>query len=204
MSRNLDADFLAEKNKQTNKPIFLYTIYNYDGASNDLHFAEHDDDVTYDGTTYLKFPITHDFVSQNTQGQIDSVRVRISNVSRAIQSYLEDYNWAGKKVEIKMVFSDLLADTDAYFKDVFYIDRYTANQQVAEFVLTSKFDLLDLELPTRRYTRTYCQWVFKSTECGYAGAETECNKTFQRCKQLANSERFGGMPAVPTRKVYLV
>jgi len=71
------------------------------------------------------------------------------------------------------------------------------------FTLTSKFDILSVNLPARKYSRNYCGWkTLGCTECGYGGAETECNKTLTRCRVLANSGRFGGFPSIPSRKLW--
>jgi lambda family phage minor tail protein L len=201
-----DAQFISEKNKQANAPIWLFTIFDYDGSSNDLHYAEWDTDITFDGVVYTRFPIKHDFVSNNTSGQIDTIRVTVGNVSRLIQTYLELYELRGKKVEIKVVFLDKLATAEAFIKDVYYIDNYTADQNNVTFNLSSKFDILNLELPNRRYMRGYCGWKFKGTECGYSGATGSCNKTATACKAMAggsNYLRFGGFPSIPTERIYV-
>jgi len=201
--RNIDTTFKTEKNKQENRPVFLYTVYNYDGEGNNLYFAEYDQDVVYNGITYQKFPITHEYIAENTQGEIDAVKVKLANISRLIQAYLEQYDFRGKKVSIKMVWADQLDDPDAYIEDIYYIDSITADQDNVEFTLTSKFDVLDLELPTRRYSRNYCSWKFKSSECGYTGPETSCNKTLQRCRELGNVKRFGGFPSIPSKRIFV-
>jgi len=203
MPREIDATFKQEKAKQENRPVFLYIIEDYDG-SNDLYLAGYDEDVVYNAVTYIRFPITHEFIGENNQGQIDQVKVRLANVSRLIQLYLEQYDFRGKKVVIRMVWADQLSDPDAYIDDIFYIDNYTADQNNVEFTLTSKFDVLGVDLPARRYARNYCGWKFKSNECGYAGAETSCDKTQARCKQLNNYQRFGAFPSVPTRRIYIM
>lgn len=203
MPRNLDPAFKQEKSKQENSPIFLYTIVNYNGSSN-LYLAGYDEDVVYNSVTYIRFPITHEFAGENNQGQIDQIKVRLSNVSRLIQGYLEEYDFRGKKVIIRMVWRDQLSDPDAYMDDVFYIDSYTADQNNVEFTLTSKFDVLGVDLPARRYSRNHCTWKFKSAQCGYTGGETQCNKTQQRCKELANYQRFGAFPSIPTRRIYIM
>ena len=142
MPRTLDSTFEAEKAKRENQPVYLYTLENYDGIGSNLYFAEYDIDVTYKGVTYLKFPITHEFVSENSQGQIDNVKVRVANVNRLLQSYLEQYDFRGKKVVIRMVWANQLNDPDAYMDDIYYIDNYTATQDTVEFSLTGKFDVL--------------------------------------------------------------
>lgn len=203
MPREIDAAFKQEKAKQENRPIFLYIIEDYDG-SNDLYLAGYDEDVIFNAVVYTRFPITHEFIGENNQGQIDQVKVRLANVSRLIQLYLEQYDFRGKKVIIRTVWADQLSDPDAYIDDIFYIDNYTADQNNVEFTLTSKFDVLGMDLPARRYARNYCSWKFKSNECGYTGAETSCDKTQQRCKQLNNYQRFGAFPSVPTRRIYIM
>jgi lambda family phage minor tail protein L len=199
---NIDPDTILELNKKGKQPIFLYTIFDYDGAS-DLHLAESKTDVVFDGVTYGASPITHDEVGENTQGEVDAVRVRISNVSRLVQSYLELYDFRNKKVRVRLVFRDRLAYPDEYVDFVFFIDSYSANQDVVDFVLMPKTDVLGAMLPARVYSRNYCQWKFKGTECAYSGGETTCNKTKQRCKVIGNYQRFGGFPSIPSRKVYI-
>jgi len=203
MPRDVNATFRNEKAKKENAPIFLYMLKEYDGVD-DLNFAGFDQDVTYNGTVYTRFPIRHEFVAENNQGQIDQVKITLANVSRLIEFYLEQYDFRGKKVIIRTVWADQLSDPDAYIDDVFYIDNYTADQSNVEFTLTGKFDVLGIDLPARRYARNYCVWKFKSAECGYAGAELTCDKTQQRCKQLENYQRFGGFPSVPTRRIYIM
>jgi len=203
MPRDVNATFRNEKAKKENAPIFLYMLKEYDGVD-DLNFAGFDQDVTYNGTVYTRFPIKHEFVAENNQGQIDQVKITLANVSRLIEFYLEQYDFRGKKVIIRTVWADQLSDPDAYIDDVFYIDNYTADQSNVEFTLTGKFDVLGIDLPARRYARNYCVWKFKSAECGYAGAELTCDKTQQRCKQLENYQRFGGFPSVPTRRIYIM
>jgi len=202
--RSLDATFKNEKNSQSNEPLFLYSIYDYDGASTNLYFVDYSKNVTYDGQEYVRFPITHNSISENTNGEIGNVTVTLSNVSRLIQAYLEAYDFRRKKVTIKQVWANQLADTDAYIEDIFYIDSYTADQQNVTFTLTGKFDILSVELPARKYSRNYCGWkTLGCTECGYAGAETECNKTLKRCRELGNSARFGGFTSVPSRTLFV-
>lgn len=200
--KTLDSDFILEKNKKENAPIFLYIIYDYDGNT-DLYLAEYDSDVVFDGQTYTRFPITHNFISESSSGQISKVTISLCNVSRLIQGYLESYDFRGKKVLIRMVWANLLSDVSAKIDWTFYVDKYSADEKNVSFELSEKFDILDISLPYRLYNRNYCSWKFKSSECGYAGAETECNRTLQRCKELSNRVRFGGFPSIPAKRIFL-
>lgn len=196
------ADFITEKNKAENRPVYLYRVVEYDGSS-DLLLTNHDADVVFDGDTYTHFPVIHESVGDNSAGEIDQVNVRMANVSRLIQSYLETYDWRGKKVIITAVFLDALDDADNALTHTFYIDNYTADEKDVNIVLTTKFDVLDVQLPLGSYNRNHCRWKFKSTECGYVGSETVCNKTKQDCRDnKSNITRFGGFPSIPQRRLY--
>lgn len=201
--KSIDSTFTSEKNKQANQPIHLFVVENYDGNSNNLTLTDYDTNVTYNGVTYTKFPISFETISENSEGRIDTVRIVVSNISQVIEDYLETYDWRGKKVSIITVWANQLNDTDAYLQDVFYIDNYSSDQNNAYFTCASKFDVLDVHLPRRLYMRHHCCWEFKSTECGYSGGESTCNLTKARCKELNNYDRFGGFPSIPTRRVYI-
>jgi len=202
--RSINSTFKTEKNKAANRPVRLYTVENIDGASTNLNFAEWDVDVTFAGVTYTRFPVTLDSISENNKGAVDSVQITLCNISRLIQAYLEQYDFRGKKVTIRTVWADQLADASAYIDDIYYIDSYAANQDSVTINLTSKFDVLQVELPLRRYSRNYCHWIFKGTECGYAGANSTCTKTKQDCKVNKNNYvRFGGFPSIKQQRVFL-
>lgn len=207
MTRTATSDFILEKNKKLKKPIHLYTVHDYDGGGDEdahnLRFAEYPTDVVYDGKTYIAFPIKFDSIRENNQGQVGSVTLTVSNVMRVLSGYMEVYSFQGKKVTIRTVWKDLLADSLSYLDDVYYIDTYSYNAKDATFSLTSKFNIVNIELPLCRYSRNYCGWVFKGTECAYAGAETECNHTLTRCAQLSNRSRFGGFPSINPKRAVL-
>lgn len=202
--REVDAVVTVEKNKAANKPLYLYTIHDFDGNSNNLYYAGYQSDIVFNGQTYLKFPISHDTISENSQGTIDTVRVVLSNISREVQAYLEVYDFRSKKVTIRLVWANELDEADAYLDEIYYIDHYEANAKDVTFTLTSRFDVLEQSIPAAVYTRTICRYPeFKGPECQYAGGETSCNRTFQRCKELQNTKHFGGQPATPAERIVL-
>lgn len=200
--RSISTAFATEKNKLANRPIRIYKIYDYDGIGGELRFAEYDADITFNSQVYTAFPIRIDSVGENSTGEIESVRVSISNVSQFIQAKLEVYDLRGKKVSIYTGMIGMFNVADV-IEEIFYIDSYGANVETADFILTGKFDVMSLELPARKFWRNYCSWKFKSTQCGYGGAETTCNKTFLRCTELNNKQRFGGFPSIPSRQIWV-
>lgn len=201
--RDINSTFTAEKNARSNQPISLYTLFDYDGMGTNLYLAEDSADVDFDGKTYSKFPITYEFIEERNSPDITPVEIRVSNVSRLIESYLQTYDLRGKKITITTVYRDQLADTDAKIVDTFFIDSWDSNQDVVIFICTSKLDILHVKVPLRDYSRNHCPWKFKDVNtCKYSGPESTCNKSLQQCRDdYSNAINFGGMPSVPTRRI---
>jgi len=202
--RVTSAAFKTEKAKRANAPVFLYVVEDYDGQGSILRLAEHDTDVVFDGETYIKFPVTHEFTGDNAEGQIEVVKVRVGNVNRLLQAYLEQWDLRGKKVTIRLVWASRLDDPESVLDEIFWIDSVTASEETVEFSLSGKFDVLGLEVPARKYSRNYCGWRFKSPQCGYQGGMTTCNKTKADCQARGNYKRFGAFPSVPTKRIYVM
>lgn len=203
--KNINSTFTTEKNAQGNRPITLIILYDYDGNGNNLYFADYTSDVVFDGLNYPKFPITYDEITESSDGTIDSIKITAGNVNRLLQAYLESYDLREKKIVLRIVWSNQLSDPAAFLDYTYYIDRYTANRDAVQFTCKSILDVLDKQLPGGMYMRTHCRYkTFKGADtCGYAGAESSCNRTMQRCKELNNFERFGGFPSIPIRRLYV-
>lgn len=205
MSKSVSTAFKQEKNKKENKPVVLFTLFNYNDSGDDLRLANYDQDIEFDSKTYQKYGISFSTIGENSRGQIDAVQISVLNVSRYIQTQLESYDLREKKVQIKIVWADQLADATNYLDYTYYVDSYSANQETAEFICTTKMDVIQKKVPGEIYLRTHCRYKkFKDANtCGYSGGETECNRTMQRCKELGNFQRFGGFPALPVRRLYV-
>ena len=196
--------FKQKKNAQKNQPINLYTLFDYDGLGTNLRFAEYKTNITFNSLVYTAFPIEMEAVTENTQAEVDAVRIKVANVSRVFQYYLENYDLRGKKVTISQVWADDLATTTNLITYTYYIDKYMSSEKAVILDCLSKFDVADVELPFGKFLRNVCRWgVFKGTECAYAGAETSCNRTMARCRELSNVLRFGAFPSVPTQRTYV-
>lgn len=173
--REPGANFVTDKNAETNKPIRLYRINISDTpevtGEDDLYLAEYDADVNYfkdtsTAQTYTVFPLHAKGIDENATGHLSGLNISIANASREIQAFLELRDGLrGRKVTIRQVFADFLADSTAYIEDIYYIDSVTSNEAVVQFKLVTKLDVMELELPRRRYSRNHCQWVYKASGC---------------------------------------
>jgi len=188
-------------------------------VSTTVYYAEYDQQVIFGGIPYLPFPLSHELISTNAMGEVDAVKVRLSNVSREMGALLIQNNGLkGKKVTMKMVFSDHLDDASAYISDTFYIDASEITEQEASFLLTSKLDLYEVQIPGRIFERDHCQWQYKKEGCwrwsgsawiapsGFINESTQCDKTLggpTGCRYHLNQLRFGGFPGIPSRGLFV-
>jgi lambda family phage minor tail protein L len=95
--------------------------------------------------------------------------------------------------------------------DVFYIEQKTSENAIAiTWTLSSILDLEGVRLPRRLITQNYCQWKYRSSECGYTGGPVAderdrptgslsndiCGKRLQSCQLRFPNQSlpFGGFP----------
>lgn len=149
MPKQLPSAFLIQKNKleQFSPSIELWQVEVSDTLT--LYLANHPVAVRYEGRDHIPFPITHDEIKEEAQGRLQRLSVRVANVTREVQYYLEHNDgMRGRSVTLILVFYD--ADDPAgslalgEVRQVYTIDAVQANDQVAVFVLGKGLPLLDL------------------------------------------------------------
>ena len=167
-------------------------------------------------------------VDTQMEGSIESCNITISNINQDISSIIvnEGDVLTGSVCVIEeaiylstdacelvdeQYFTNILAEDgtaildetdDSIIDDAVEIFRGKINNihlNAREFTFDVQRNLggYDYEAPKTSYDAS-CQWIFKDERCLYSGAETSCDKTMTRCKQLSNVVRFGGYPAIPT------
>lgn len=79
---------------------------------------------------------------------------------------------------------------------VFHLKQPKTSSKWATFTLGAN-NPFSKRFPLNRLLKNRCRYKqFRNWRCGYAGAETTCDRTLARCRELGNSERFGGTPGV--------
>ena len=192
------------------------------GIAEIQYLAEYDADVLFNTHTYLKAPITHEMLSINASGEISAVNVKISNVNRAIWAYvMANDAFRGEKVTLRLVFADHLDDPDAHMDWIYYVDsaNFDESTQEANFLLTTKLDLFNVEIPARKFDRYWCKWTYKEEGCwiwngsiyvaptAFTNEVTDCDLSYNApagCRFHTNGPRFGGFQAIPTRGIMIL
>jgi hypothetical protein len=140
-----------------------------------------------EGNSYSQW---HSFTSSTEMQELSATFTALAGGSSAFMrisnGQAQTGEWWIDRVLIRPVVTT--AETiEAYngFVTQWSIDNLTAQVNIgSEFMLWSK---KTLRLPTPN-----CPWSFKGSECAYAGAETWCDKSPDRCSELDNYSNFGG------------
>ena len=204
MSLPLPPSLITEKNLlESDSPALAILEIDMPELAQPLRLVANDVDITWNSHTWTAFPFEIDNVGEPSRGELPSVAIRVSNVSRAIQGYLELADGGiDAKVKIRVINGGDLSELTPYIELDFIVSSTSVDEEWVSFGLTST-DTWSRAFPRTKVLKNACSYTFKGLHCGYAGAETECNRTLTRCRALNNSERFGGFPGVGVRGVRL-
>ena len=177
-------------------------------------------DVVFNSITYAATPIEMEGFEVSSKGTMPRPTMRVANATGAISALLLAYNPLQAKITrirtckkfldaVNFSGGNPTADPTAKFMDdVYYIDRVSKeNLQLVEFEMTSKLDLMNLQLPNRQIME-YCPWRYRGAECGYRGtayfdvndnavntsAADVCGKRFYSCKIRFESQGISDFP----------
>lgn len=176
MSRDVNDNVTAEIIRAENRPIELYILFLRDFtlylAANDtsINFFSWDTSAETTSSTpqvYTALAISRDDVNNHADNKVDSVRITVDNVNRAMTTYLADNDFRGRRIIILKVFADLLTD-NANYVQVFdgLMDAFGVNEFSAIFTATTRLGNLDMQIPRRMYQAS-CNWVFGDEFCTY-------------------------------------
>jgi len=199
---SLSAAAIVEKNSISTDGVFLVLLeIVLTTPATTLRLVRNTDDITWRGNTWSAFPFDLDDVSEDGKGELPSVTIRVSNVTRIIQYYLEQGNGGvGATVTLFVVHSKNLASTTAELEESFEITDSSADAQWVTFSLGAGYPLM-ARRPEKRMLKNFCPFEYGSIECGVSAAEkldhATCQKTLLQCRDRANSARYGGEPSIP-------
>jgi len=197
--RDLSMIAKLEKNKISSTGAWLILLeIQFQGAT--IRVVNNNEDIEWpagSGTRWVAFPFELGEVSENSKGELPSLQLKVSNVTRIIQQYLEQYaGGTDATVILRVVMSEHLDLTTPELTEVFSVKSTSTDTMWAYFNLGPDYALTQ-RFPTDRYMQNFCPFKFKGIKCGYSGPLTTCNKTLKDCRERNNSKRFGGFPGIP-------
>jgi hypothetical protein len=186
--KTLSANLQTEKAALQNAPCYAVRF----DAATPIYLSNWDTSFVFDSHTYTPLiPIKKPSIRESGGS------VQIGNVDDTFTSLL--INGTLKKVDVYIyeIFFDAdnaVVDGETLFSGS--VDGQQINDQWATIALIPAPDGSRVMVPRRRIVPS-CGFVFKSTECGYAGATTTCAKTYEDCGAKSNTAHFGGFRFIP-------
>lgn len=168
-----------------------------------VFYTDTDITVTWSGDNYEPVPISVGGFGKSSTNFSETLTIATQNVDRAIAAIVLNEEVQGKAATI---YRTAWMAPGSYSNPVIVFQG-----QIDGFNIEEKYDTADVTMEIKndfvRWDRTVprsnfggnCQWVFKSTTpgCQYTGVASLCNKTWERCVDLANTHRFRGFRWLP-------
>ena len=167
-----------------------------------MRFCSNNEDIDWNGFTWIAFPFDFDYISQGSDGRFPHVTVSVSNVTRTVEGYLEqEGGGVGAKVRVMVVMSTHLDIKRAEQELEFTVKSTSYNREWVVFVLSGAINL-QRRVPERRFFKNFCPFMYKGPECRSVSELPTCDKTLKNCKERLNATRFGGEPGIPMGGLY--
>jgi len=162
-----------------------------------LKLVRNTEDIVWDSETWTAFPFELAESKQSSDGMIQSIALRVSNVLRQIEKYVNEADGGtDTTVTLRVVYSEELA-LDAVIEEIFKVGKIRCTNDWVIFELQPDSFFTQL-FPRDLFSRTSCKKKFKGRECGYTGTiYSSCNKVLEDCIARGNESRFGGTPSIP-------
>ena len=198
----------TEKNQLNSNSVWLSMLeINIPSVTETLRIVNNNEDITWKGFTWLKFPFELDEISQNANAETSQFQIKVGNVKNIIGQYIRQYDAYVKTngfeaitVVLYIVNSKDLANINPVYTTNLILTTSNLNHLEVSFTVSAR-DLFRARTPQTRMFPNSCRFKFKSTLCGYIGAVSSCDKSLSRCRQLLNSKRYGGFPAIGNQGV---
>lgn len=194
--RTLPTDFITEIQKESLTIVHLVEIT----LSGPVYhrYTDLDEDVFLDGNQYYSRGLSFNGINMGITPQVDNVNFEIDNVDLTISAIVLTSDTRGKSCVIRKAAIDgNLQVIGAVTVFVGYLDRIEIDNQRGRFDVVNSFIKWQTSTPRRTHSAT-CPWTFKGTRCAYAGVETWCDQSWDRCVTLVNTPQFGGFPYLPS------
>lgn len=201
----LSAIARQEKNKLHTDSVFLLLLDIVPNVKDAevLRVCYNNEDITWAGNLYPAFPFQLGKVSEDSTGSEPGLELKVDNVSRALQPYVEQYNGGnGFTVILRMVNSKNLDGTDPDVEERFVVNHCVVDAQYITFTLGSGYPL-NTRRPMDRYLKNNCPYQYKDIRCGCTSNIAACGHTLTECRARGNSPRFGGYVGIDQKGIYL-
>ena len=215
----IDAFSVMEKNELVSGNIWLW-LYEIEVPTDPptrYRFCRTTEQVTFRGNIYYPFPIQHEGQKETQAGDLPTITLTVSNVSREVMSVLEEHQGLlGQPCRIILVSAPALDTGEAVIQQDFKIINLSATDEAITAGL-GDISLYETMVPSQRMMRNYCRHQYRSAACGYAVPPTNenylsgCDKSYDgtngcvahgaseaaASRPVVHPQRFGGFRGIP-------
>lgn len=181
--------------------------------------------IIWQGQTFEPMALEVSGLEMRSDGKASAPTLSMANNIGGIQGAVSAYclqfgDFAGAKLKVITTLAKYLdaenfsagnatANPSEKREQIWFIEQKTSeNSQQVTFELSNPVDFEGLKIPTRQISN-YCNWEYRSEECGYIGsamftekdeptdnpALDRCNYRTSGCRCRENELHFGGFPA---------
>ena len=181
--------------------------------------------IIFNGQTFEPMALQVSGLEMRSDGKASAPTLSMANNIKGIQGAVTAYclqfgDFAGAKLKVITTLAKYLdaknfsagntsANPSEKREQIWFIEQKTSeNAQQVTFELSNPVDFEGLKIPTRQISN-YCNWEYRSEECGYIGsamftekdkptdnpALDRCNYRTSGCRCRVNELHFGGFHA---------
>lgn len=206
------SDFKVNALKEAIIPRWIYEI-NINNESK-LYYARGSETIYFKNNAYLPTGIEHGDITNSADTKSNSLNIAIQDATGELSSIITNYDLSDVKVNISLLLLEFDSESGTY-KTIDNDDNYNVDFRIGSTSIADAENsrIINVELkpfyntaqpiPRRKFTKESCNWKFKSEQCGYTGTDT-CDYTFNKCRALGNTTRFGGFPGVPGKRIRII
>lgn len=167
-----------------------------------LRLVRNTEDIVWNSQLWTAFPFELDPPKQSSNGELPNFTVRVSNITRTVEGYLEQAGGGvGSDVRIMVIMSEHLDIRTPELDEQFSVQSVSYDESWVSFTLTGAVNLFR-RVPLRRFLKNFCPFQYKGPECKATSSFPDCNKSLSNCRARGNETRFGGEPAIPQGGIY--
>lgn len=199
-----------DKNKLNSDAVWLVMLQiNIPSLDETIYLVNNNEDIEWNANTYQRFPFDIDEMNETSSGETSQFSLKVANVNNVIGQYVREYEtWVKLNgfeaitCTLYVVNTNDLENTTPVYSHNLVLNKSNITMDQVVFTITAR-DLYRVRTPQYRMFPNSCRFKFKSTQCGYGGSETTCNKSLANCRTYNNSNRFGGFPSIGNAGVSL-
>ena len=221
---SLSAVAYLEKNKLASSKAWLVLLDVTMPDSTPFRVCANNEDVNWPvdtPNTYSAFPFQLDTIGDSSTGEVPAVTLRVSNVTRFLESYLENQDGLIDSVVKIYIINSTNVTTSSQGTGInndtpeielnYVVTDSTADETWVTFTLGA-MNPFNRRFPRSKVWKNSCRYSgtvssangFKGARCQYAGGETTCDRSLATCRDtMYNSINFGGFPGVGTKGLYV-